>query len=89
MENRIRSLILEIFPRYDTGSTGGLNVQQLLPFFNEILPRLGDTSLNNQDKVMKVLQQFDKNSDGKMSKIELFVALDTVFKNAISSSENG
>lgn len=30
---------------------------------------------------MEVLKQFDLNADGKLSKIELFVAMDTVFKN--------
>jgi|MGYP000865849494 Ca2+-binding EF-hand superfamily protein len=89
IETRIRNLVMEAFPHFDTGGTGGLNVQQLGPFLGEVLPKLGDTTLDNQDKVLQVLKQFDLNSDGKLSKIELFVAMDTVFKDkALPVEEN-
>jgi len=75
VDTQLRSLVDQLFVKYDSARFGTLNIKQLSELFNEAFERLNikGTILNTMTE--ETFRKLDRNFDGKASKEETFWGL--------------
>ena len=82
-DSEIRGEIDRMFLRYDTDRSNTLDSSELAPFLNEVFEKTNyPMKVNNIQEATQLLHYIDINSDGVLSKSEIF----NVFKYLIQSS---
>ena len=74
----LKAYVDEIFMVYDKDRSGTLDARELASFFNDIFAMMNDPRRLNQQQAMETLRSIDQNSDGRASKMEVFMALKKV-----------
>lgn len=78
-EKHIRQAIDQIFVRYDKDRSGTLDLTEVKTIVEEAFKQTGTKKIIGDDDVKKFVSLVDANSDGIISKEELF----SVFKKAV------
>ena len=77
-DDQLRMYIDQIFVRYDRDNSGSLDARELAGFFNDLFQTMGYTMRVNEQQAAMAIRSIDKNSDGRASKMELFLAFKTL-----------
>lgn len=70
----LKSYIESVFNKYDTDGNGGLDVQEMTLFFNDLFKKLGINTTVTEAQSMEAIKSIDDNSDGMVDRQELFKA---------------
>ena len=73
-EQELQQFIQQVFQKYDRDRSGSLDAMELTNFFNDVFQQMGNQTRFNQQQAMQALRVIDKNSDGKASQQELYMA---------------
>ena len=71
----LRLYVDEIFSVYDHDKSQTLDVKEIATFLNDIFSKMNDPRRFNQQQASDILRSIDANSDGKASKMELFLMI--------------
>lgn len=74
-DNDIRQAVTEKFARFDVNRSGYLEWQELRELLKDVFKELSVPRDPSEEDYRIVLAKMDKNSDGKISKEELFSAM--------------
>ena len=85
LENSIRQAIDVIFTKYDLDHNGTLDMSEVRTVINDAFRNYGSNRSITDEDVKRFVQAVDVNSDGAISKDELF----QVFKKAIITELSG
>lgn len=70
----LKSYIETVFNKYDTDNNGGLDVQEMTRFFNDLFRNLGINTTVTEQQSLEAIKSIDDNSDGMVDRQELFKA---------------
>lgn len=73
-DEMLKNYIETVFNRYDTDRNGSLDVQEMTLFFNDLFRTLEINITVTDKESMEAIRTIDENSDGLVSKEELFLA---------------
>ena len=73
-DEMLKTYIDNVFNRYDTDGNGTLDCQEMTVFFNDLFRTLNINSTVTEAQSMEAIRSIDDNSDGVISKEELFLA---------------
>lgn len=73
-DEMLKTYIDNVFNRYDTDRNGTLDCQEMTVFFNDLFRTLNINSTVTEAQSMEAIRSIDENSDGVISKEELFLA---------------
>ena len=74
-DDQLRQAIDAIFNKYDTDKSGTLEGNEIYNLINDAFKSLGRNRQVQPQEVDQFIKAIDKNSDGKISKPELFEIL--------------
>lgn len=70
----LKNYIETVFNRYDTDRNGTLDVHEMTSFFNDLFRTLNIGVTVTEAQSLEAIKSIDENSDGAVSKEELYAA---------------
>ena len=91
MDLQLQRYVDEAFLRYDRDRNGYLTLNELVPFFNELMPQIGHTNrrFGHYNDIFSIAGNMDKNGDGRIGKLELYVALQQIKNSQYNPNQFG
>lgn len=71
-DQQLRDAVDAVFSQFDKDGSGTLDVQEVTALINAALSNMKANRQATQQEVQGLINAVDKNSDGKIAKIELF-----------------
>jgi Ca2+-binding EF-hand superfamily protein len=82
-DEQLRAAISSVFNKYDKDKSNSLDFEEIRELLNDAYSQIGQTKSITDADVKKFSSAVDKNSDGKISKDELF----EIFKRIVQSKK--
>lgn len=80
-EQQLRDAVDAVFTAYDKDNSGTLDVSEVTSLINDALKHMNAGRQATQQEVSNLITQIDKNSDGKVNKVELLQIFQKVCNN--------
>lgn len=81
-DDDLRNAVNAVFQSYDKDRSGTLEINEVKILINDALKHMGQKKQVTESEVEQFVKCVDKNSDGKVSKVELFEIFKTVLNNS-------
>ena len=82
-DDDLRRAVDQVFELYDKDKSGTLEAPEVLKLINDALKKMGANREASEKEVNDLITAVDKNSDGKVAKVELF----EIFKKVAHSAK--